>query len=399
MKRLTQKKVLLAVSGGIATYKAVEILRGLQAEGAEVRVVLTEAACRFIQPLTFEALSRHEVYTDLFPPKGDPNIRHVELAKWPDAILIAPATAHLLGRAANGIADDLVTNILLATESRVFAAPAMETQMYENAAVQNNLERLAARGYTLIDPGEGALASGAVGVGRLEAPETVVDRVADSLGRQQDLSGKHILVTAGRTEEDIDPVRFITNRSTGKMGYAVAAVAVQRGARVTLVSGPSELPTPEGVDRVDIRSVTELEQATRGAFSDADVLVMTAAVLDFRPARVADQKIKKDGQPLSMTFEPTHDFLVDLGREKGNRVLVGFAMETENVDENALRKLENKHLDLIVLNDLNVQGAGFGVDTNVVTFFDRDRNKTAYPLASKEQVGENILDWVVSRWG
>jgi phosphopantothenoylcysteine decarboxylase/phosphopantothenate--cysteine ligase len=398
MNRLTQKKVLLGVSGGIAAYKAVDVLRQLQAEGAEVRVVMTDAALRFVQPLTFEALSHQEVHTDLFPVKGDPNIRHIELANWPDAILIAPATAHLLGRAANGLADDLLTNILLATESRVFAAPAMETQMYANAAVQNNLDTLRSRGYTLIGPATGALASGASGLGRMEEPEAIVETLAEDLSGRGDLVGRHVVVTAGRTEEDIDPVRFITNRSTGKMGFAVAETAVSRGARVTLVSGPSELDTPSGVCRIDVRLVAEMEAATRKAFEDADVLVMTAAVLDFRPLNVSSQKIKKGDGPLDLVFEPTHDFLVDLGREKGNRIVVGFAMETDNAEENAKEKLEAKGLDLIVLNDLNVEGAGFAVDTNVVTFFDREGNRKAFDRMSKLDVSDRILDWVVGSW-
>ena len=396
--RLATKRILLGVSGGIAAYKAVEILRRLQDEGAEVRVVMTESACRFVQPLTFEALSHRKVETQLFPDEGDPNIRHIELAKWPDAILIAPATAHVLGRAANGLADDLLTNILLAAETRVFAVPAMESQMYANEAVQNNLDALRSRGYTLIGPASGPLASGASGPGRMEEPDCVAQAVCDALGPRGDLAGKRVLVTAGRTEEDIDPVRFITNRSTGKMGYAVAERAVARGACVTLVSGPTHLETPAGVERVDVRSVSEMETATRAAFDGADVLVMTAAVLDFRPTLQADQKIKKDGKSLNVSFEPTYDFLVDLGQEKGERLVVGFAVETENVEANAKSKLEKKSLDLIVLNDLNIEGAGFGVDTNVVTLFDREGGRQVCDLASKQEVSDRILDWVVSAW-
>jgi len=357
---------------------------------------MTPSARKFIQPLTFEALSHREVHTDLFPEQGDPNIRHIELAKWPDAILIAPATAHLFGRAANGLADDLLTNVLLATEVPVFAAPAMETQMYANAAVQKNLDSLRIRGYTLIAPATGALASGASGAGRMEDPEQIVESVVESLAGVRDLAGKHILVTAGRTEEDIDPVRFITNRSTGKMGFAVAERAAARGGRVTLVSGPTALQAPSHVTRVDVRTVSEMETATKEAFVDADVLVMTAAILDFRPAEIASQKIKKDGQLLSIVFEPTHDFLVELGAKKGNRIVVGFAMETENAEENAKRKLAKKALDLIVLNDLNVEGAGFAVDTNVVTFFDRDGHRRAFDRTSKLEVSDHILDWVVT---
>ncbi len=396
--RLTQKKVLLGVSGGIAAYKAVEVLRELQAEGAQVRVVMTDAAKAFIQPLTFEALSQHRVYTDLFPAPGDPAIPHVDLAKWPDAILIAPATAHVIGRSANGLADDLLTNILLSAETRVFLAPAMETQMYENAAVQKNLESLSSRGYTLIGPGSGQLASGATGVGRMLEPEEIVETVTEALEPRGDLAGKNVLVTAGRTEEDIDPVRFITNRSTGKMGFAVAEQAARRGARVILVAGPTALDTPDGVDRVDVRSVAEMEGATRSAFEAADVMVMSAAVLDYRARDVAAEKIKKDGKGLTVELEPTHDFLVDLGREKESRLVVGFAMETQDAEANARKKLDAKHLDLIVLNDLRVEGAGFGVDTNVVTLFDRDGREQAFDIASKHTVADRILDWVVASW-
>ena len=398
MNRLTKTKVLLGVSGGIAAYKAVEILRRLQTEGAEVRVVMTEAARKFIQPLTFEALSQRRAEFDLFPDSGDSTIKHIELAQWPDAILIAPATAHVLGRAANGLADDLLTSLLLATDAQVFAAPAMETRMYQNPAVQTNLDVLRSRGYTLIGPASGTLASGACGPGRMEEPEDVTETLIDALTGTGDLSDKHVLVTAGRTEEDIDPVRFIKNRSTGKMGFAVAERAAARGGRVTLVSGPSDEQTPKGCERVDIRTVAEMEAATRSAFDDADVLVMTAAVLDFRASQVSDHKIKKDGQPLSVHLKPTHDFLADLGRDKGDRVVVGFAVETDDAEQNARRKLETKGLDLIVLNDLNVTGAGFGVDTNVVTLFDRDGNRTALDLMTKLAVSDHILDWVVDRW-
>ncbi len=393
-----QKRVLLGVSGGIAAYKAVEVLRGLQRAGAEVRVVMTKAAARFVQPLTFEALSHHRVYTELFPDEGDPDVVHVALGGWPDLVLIAPATANLMGRMANGLADDLLTCTLLATGAPVVLAPAMETRMWEHPAVQRNVERLRATGYRMIGPEEGELASGARGLGRMAEPERIVDAAVTQLGRSDAFCGRRIVVTAGRTEEDIDPVRFISNRSTGKMGYAVAQQAHLRGADVVLVSGPSALDVPMGVETVRVRTVAEMRGATTEAFQNADALIMTAAVLDFRPDRVAASKIKKTGEGLTLDLVPTEDFLVELGAYKGERVVVGFAMETENGVENARKKLETKHLDLIALNDLTVEGAGFGVDTNVVTLIDRQGRAEALPRMSKTAVADRILDWIAGRW-
>ena len=398
MAVLSGKKVLLASSGGIAAYKSVEVLRGLQRVGAEVRVVMTASARKFIQPLTFEALCHHRVYTDLFPESGDPDVVHVKLGKWPDLVLIAPATANLIGKMANGLADDLLTCTLLATEAPVMLAPAMETSMYQHPAVQRNLSRLRETGFRMVDPEEGALASGATGVGRLAEPERIVDAVVAELGQGQDLAGRRIVVTAGRTEEDMDPVRFITNRSTGKMGYAVAERARCRGAEVILVSGPTALGMPTGVQVVPVRTVAQMHTATAEAFEGADALIMTAAVLDFRPEHVAGSKIKKSEAGLSLKLVPTVDFLVELGAQKGQRVVVGFAMETENGPANAQKKLEAKHLDLIVLNDLTVEGAGFGVDTNVVTLIDTAGGQEDLPRMSKLEVADRILDRLSGIW-
>ena len=395
---LKGKQILLGVSGGISAYKSVEVLRGLQRHGAVVRVAMTAAARKFVQPLTFEALSHHRVYTELFPVDGDPDVIHVHLGQWPDLNLVAPATANLIGKMANGLANDLLSCTLLATRAPVLMAPAMETHMYDHAAVQQNLRRLQALGYGFVGPESGVLASGAEGRGRMSEPEAIVAAAETCLGQSESLSGRHVVVTAGRTEQDIDPVRFITNRSTGKMGYAVARQARNRGAHVTLISGPVTLDPPAGVNVVSIRTVADLRAATMAAFQTADALVMTAAVLDFRPEHVSASKIKKTGERLHLDLVPNDDFLVELGAQKADRVVVGFAMETDDPLENARRKLRKKHLDLIVLNDLNVAGAGFSVDTNVVTFIEPDGRTDALPLMPKQDVADRILDWLEDRW-
>ena len=390
-------RVLLGISGGIAAYKGVEILRGLQREGAEVRVAMTAAAQKFVRPLTFEALSGNRVYTELFPEAGDPEVIHVRLGEWPHLILIAPATANVIGKMANGLADDLLTCTVLSSEAPVMVAPAMETAMYRHPASQRNLQRLADMGYRLIGPEEGALASGSSGMGRLADPQRIVAEAVSSAVTCGDLSGRKIVVTGGRTEEDIDPVRFITNRSTGKMGYAVARRARQRGADVVLVSGPGNLDPPAGVDLIRVRTVSEMRAATESSFEGSDALVMTAAVLDFRPRVVSDAKIKKNANGMTLDLVPNDDFLVGLGARKHGRIVVGFAMETENGLANAQKKRVEKYLDLIVLNNLNESGAGFGVDTNVVTLIDGGEVEPL-PKMSKLEVADRILDWVKDRW-
>lgn len=397
MSGLNGRRILLGVSGGIAAYKSVELLRRLTKAGAEVRVVMTAAARQFVQPLTFEALSRHPVECELFSDTGNSRVVHVELAKWPDLIVVAPATANLLGRLANGLADDLLTCLLLAAESPVLLAPSMESEMYRHAAVRRNREWLREAGYHLLEPGTGELASGESGVGRLPEPEEIAAAVEQMLGGGS-LAGRTILVTAGRTEADLDPVRFITNRSTGKMGYAVARQAKRRGANVILVSGPTHLDPPAGVELHPVRTVEEMRKATLSAFERADAVVMTAAVLDFRPANVASEKLKKSGAGLALELVENDDFLVQMGEAKGKRTVVGFAMETENVLANARKKLTSKHLDLIVVNNLRDEGAGFGVDTNVVTLMDAD-GEEALPKMSKDDVAARILDRVEARLG
>ncbi len=398
MMPLRGKRILLGVSGSVAAYKAVEILRGLQRRGADVQVAMTEVATKFVSTLTFEALSHRKVHTELFPESGDPDVVHVRVADWPDLMVVAPATANLIGKLANGLADDLLTCTLLAGDCPLVVAPAMESSMYGHPAVQKNLQHLRGRGVHLVDPEEGDLASGHSGIGRLADPEIIVTAVADAFKTSDDFTGKRIVITAGRTEEDIDPVRFITNRSTGKMGYAVAERAMRRGAEVILVSGPTNLDAPVGAKVIPVRTVSEMQKATGEVFDKADALIMTAAVLDFRPETVAPQKIKKSADGLSLNLIANHDFLVDLGAEKRQRIVVGFAMETENGLANARRKLKEKHLDLIVLNDLTVAGAGFGVDTNVVTLLESEGEPISLPKLSKLEVADRILDRLESYW-
>ena len=398
MMPLRGKRILLGVSGSVAAYKAVEILRGLQRRGADVQVAMTEVATKFVSTLTFEALSHRKVHTELFPESGDPDVVHVRVADWPDLMVVAPATANLIGKLANGLADDLLTCTLLAGDCPLVVAPAMESSMYGHPAVQKNLQHLRGRGVHLVDPEEGDLASGHSGIGRLADPEIIVTAVADAFKTSDDFTGKRIVITAGRTEEDIDPVRFITNRSTGKMGYAVAERAMRRGAEVILVSGPTNLDAPVGAKVIPVRTVSEMQKATGEVFDQADALIMTAAVLDFRPETVAPQKIKKSADGLRLNLIANHDFLVDLGAEKRQRIVVGFAMETENGLANARRKLKEKHLDLIVLNDLTVAGAGFGVDTNVVTLLESEGEPISLPKLSKLEVADRILDRLESYW-
>ncbi|MBT3603611.1 MAG: bifunctional phosphopantothenoylcysteine decarboxylase/phosphopantothenate--cysteine ligase CoaBC [Candidatus Latescibacteria bacterium] len=391
-------KILLGVSGGIAAYKSIEVLRSLQRAKADVQIIMTEAAKRFVQPLTFEALSHRKVHTDLFPDAGDPDVLHVRLAQWADIILVAPATANFIGKIANGLSDDLLSCILLASKKTTLFAPAMESHMFAHSAVQRNLSFLKDAGYHTVGPMSGALASGAEGIGRMAEPDQIVQAAQDLLMTPQSLAGRRVIVTAGRTEQPIDPVRFITNRSTGKMGYAIAEQAQKRGADVVLISGPSNLAPPPGVDCVSVRTVAELKVATENAYNDADALIMTAAVLDFRPDQVAQGKLKKSADGLTLHLVPNEDFLIEIGKQKGARKVIGFAMETDNALDNARGKLSRKNLDLIVLNELNVEGAGFGGDTNVVTLIAADGQETELPLMSKHAVADHILDWLVSQW-
>ena len=393
---LQGRNILLGVTGGIAAYKTPELVRLLTAGGAEVRVVLTRAAGEFVAPKTLEVLSRHLVYSDLFSRDAEFPVLHVGLAEWADLILVAPTTAHCLGRVAGGLADDLLTSVLLSTTVPVLLAPSMEENMFANAAVEANVQTLAKRGFHLLDPGVGPLASGAVGRGRMPEPAELVAAVTAHFSG--DLDGLKLLVTAGPTVEDLDPVRFISNRSSGKMGYALAARAAARGARVWLVSGPTALAAPAGVERQAVRSTLDMQRVVEALFEQVDGAILAAAPADYRAKKeVAAQKIKRGAASRSIELVENPDIAAGLGRHKGRRLLVVFAMETEKGPERAREKLARKGGDLIVLNMLNDEGAGFAGDTNRVTLIDVSGREEALPLLSKSAVADRILDWVRTR--
>ncbi len=395
-------KIALGVTGGVAAYKAAELVRRLQQEKLDVQVVMTRSAQEFITPLTFAALTGQKVITDMFsaggtaaPANVESAIEHIAVAQRIDLLLVAPATADILGKFAHGIAEDFLSTLYLATKAPVVVAPAMNVNMWDHAATQRNLTILRERGVHVVDPDEGYLACGMVGSGRLAATETIAKKVCDVLGLRHDLAGQTILVTAGPTCEDIDPVRFLTNRSSGKMGYALAEAANRRGARVVLVSGPTDLKIPDGVDWVPVRSTEEMHHAVRERAANANVVIMAAAVSDYRPAAQHDQKLKRGEGSFTLELEPTSDILADLGREKRGQILVGFAAETNSVTENARGKLARKGADMIVANDVTQEGAGFDGDTNIVTMFLRDGREIPLPKMTKFEVANQILDRVL----
>jgi len=392
MGTLSGRRVILGVTGGIAAYKSAEIVRALVKLGAEVKVVMTRNATRFITPLTLGTLSGNEVAVEMFPGEGRAaSTRHISLADWAELVLVAPATANFLGKVACGLADDLLSTVVMATTAPVAFAPSMNDNMLRSPAVSANIAVLKSRGYRFVEPTFGYLACGRIGEGRLADIEDIVDAVEQILLSSGGLSGRKVLVTAGRTEEDIDPVRFITNRSTGKMGYALARAALLRGAEVILVSGPSELRPPLGARLERVRTASEMKSKVEEHFGWCDVLIMAAAVADFRPSRRAGGKIKKADGPLALELEETEDILASLGEFKGGKVLVGFALETENGVENAKEKLIRKNLDMVVLNNPLVEGAGFGTDTNVVSIIGRDGKVEPLPKMSKLEVAGEIL--------
>jgi phosphopantothenoylcysteine decarboxylase/phosphopantothenate--cysteine ligase len=391
MSALQDKAIVVGVSGGIAAYKAAELVRLLTAAGARVRVMMTRNAQEFITPLTLQTLSMNPVATDTFSLTQESEIGHIRLADTADAIVIAPASADVIGKAASGIADDLVTTVMLAARCPIAFAPAMNVHMYEHPAVTENLARLRERGVTIVEPAAGALACGYEGKGRLPEPASIVEELIRMLS-SQDLAGQRILVTAGPTQEAIDPVRFVSNRSTGKMGFAIARAAWRRGAVVRLVAGPSAEPTPYGVERINTVSAAQMLEATSSNFPWCSALVMAAAVADFRPARAAPQKLKKNPKGMMLELAAIADELPRLAAQKGDRTLIGFAAETEDLELNAADKLERKKLDLIVANDVSRSDAGFAVDTNIVTMVDADGRRETTPKLSKEEVGDVILN-------
>lgn len=392
---LENKNIVLGVSGGIAAYKSVELLRLLQKRGARVGVVMTENAKRFVGPTTFEALSGQPVCSDLFQDKGDGSIAHIQWAEQADAVVIAPATANIIAKMAHGIADDALSTFLLAVTAPVIVCPAMNTHMYDNQATRRNLEILRADGRHIVDPAVGELACGTSGAGRLPECETIIDRIAHFL-TPKDMTGMHVLVTAGPTREPIDPVRFISNPSTGKMGYAIARAAEYRGAVVTLVAGPTVLEDPPGVTVIRIETALEMAQAVFERMDAANIIIKSAAVSDYRPAETAPHKIKKGVEHMTLALEKNTDILFELGRRKNNQVLVGFAAETQSLAENALAKLAAKNLDMIVGNLVNQPGTGFGTDTNRVTFFFRDGTREELAEMDKGLVAHKLLDRVLS---
>jgi phosphopantothenoylcysteine decarboxylase/phosphopantothenate--cysteine ligase len=391
---LKGKKILIGITGSIAAYKIPFLIRLLKKEGAEVQVVMTPAARDFVTPLTLSTLSGNPAYSYPFDQKDGTWTSHVEMGRWADVMLLAPVTAATLGKMAHGIADNLLVTTYLSAKCPVFFAPAMDLDMYRHPATGENIQKLIGFGHTLIEPQVGELASGLTGAGRMEEPENIVQVLKNHFSEKKVFSGKKFLVTAGPTYEAIDPVRFIGNHSSGKMGFALAQAAAEKGADVTLIAGPVDLETLHpAIHRVDVISANEMYKACKKYFPDADVTVMAAAVADFTPENVASQKIKKGAQTPTIKLKPTRDILQQLGKEKKpGTILAGFALETDNELENARTKLKNKNLDLIVLNSLKDEGAGFGVSTNRITILDKNGKQYDYPLKSKKEVAGDILD-------
>lgn len=405
MSILQHKEIVLGVSGGIAAYKAAALTSKLTQAGAKVSVVLTANACRFVQPITFEALSHRPVYTDTFTEPVPGVISHIDVADRADLVILAPATANIIGKYANGIADDMLSTMLLATTAPVMVAPAMNVNMYNHPAVQANMQRLLSYGVTMVEPNEGMLACGWVGRGRLAEPEEIVEAAIRFFEQKevntksvhaashQDLQGKKIVVTAGPTREKIDPVRYISNYSSGKMGYAIAEAARDRGADVTLISGPTALSIPSGVTFVPVESVQEMLDAVLQVYPQADVVIKSAAVSDYRPEQVYTHKVKKtESEDFSLSLVKAPDILRTLGEQKTHQMLVGFAAETQEVEKHALDKMRRKNLDMIIANDVLQEGAGMGVDTNIVTIYQQDQAPIRLDKMSKRDVAERLLD-------
>jgi phosphopantothenoylcysteine decarboxylase/phosphopantothenate--cysteine ligase len=401
---LKGKHIILGVTGGIAAYKSAWLIREFVKAGATVQVVMTRTATQFITPLTLSTLSQRETIIDMFPPAPDQNTnqwtKHIDMSRWADIMLIAPATANTLAKIAHGMSDDFLTTLVLALRCPLVIAPSMDVDMYRNEITQGNMDILKETGYFLIDPDSGELASGLRGPGRLPEIDRLVGFVDALLQKiHQDLTGRRILVTAGPTQEPIDPVRFFSNRSSGRMGFALANAAVLRGAEVTLVSGPVHLRTPRNIRRIDVETANEMTEVVQNEFPRSDVVIMSAAVADFSPAHPVEHKLKRGNQEnrhFAVELKSNPDILKSLGKQKTHQVMVGFALETEDGVENAKRKLTEKHLDAIILNNPNVKGAGFGVDTNVVTVITADGKIEKLPMMSKFDVANEVLNRVVT---
>ena len=397
MENLQGKCVLLGITGGIAAYKMANVASGLRKAGATVHVIMTENATKFITPLTFETLTNNRCVVDTFARDFQYDVKHISLAKAADLILIAPATANVIAKLANGLADDMLTTTVLAARCKKLVAPAMNTAMLENPITQDNLAKLKKYGFGIIEPAVGMLACKDVGSGKLPEPETLLDCIAMELAREKDMAGLHVTVTAGPTQEALDPVRYLTNHSTGRMGYAIAREAMLRGADVTLISGPTALKPVPGVKTVDVVSARDMFEAVQAALPETDILVKAAAVADYRPANVAVDKIKKRDGDMAIPLERTDDILGWVAEHRHPGLFVcGFSMETRDMLENSKKKLDRKHLDMIAANNLKVAGAGFGVDTNVVTILTADGIQEL-PLMGKDQVAAKLLDAILER--
>ncbi|MDY7219891.1 bifunctional phosphopantothenoylcysteine decarboxylase/phosphopantothenate--cysteine ligase CoaBC [Denitrificimonas sp. JX-1] len=397
MQRLFQKRIILGIGGGIAAYKSAELVRRLRDLGADVHVVMTRGACEFITPLTLQALSGNPVHTDLLDPKAEAAMGHIELARWADLVLIAPCTADLMARLVQGSANDLLTTLILATDAPVALAPAMNQAMWADPATQTNAGTLQQRGFKLLGPGSGVQACGDVGLGRMLEPEVLAQNAADLFAHQA-LTGKHILITAGPTQEAIDPVRYITNHSSGKMGFSLAEAAAEAGAKVTLVCGPVHLPTPDRVERINVISARDMLAACEAAMP-CDVLIAAAAVADYRPEVSAEQKMKKDpnsvdGMTLKLIRNP--DILATIASRTDRPFCVGFAAETQNLLEYATTKLRDKNLDLIVANDVSNTAIGFNSDDNAITIVDRQQQQTNFSQTSKSKIARQLIDFIAT---
>ena len=392
---LKNKTVVIGVSGGIAVYKVCDVVSRLKKLGVNVHVIMTKSATEFVTPLTFQSLSQNYVVCDMFEEPKTWDVEHISLAKKADVFLIAPATANIIGKMACGISDDMLSTTVMATKAKVLIAPAMNTNMYENPIVQRNIDTLRALNYEFIEPESGRLACGDIGKGKLATPENIVEAVVDALTKKQDLEGKKIIITAGPTVEAIDPVRYITNRSTGKMGYAIAKEACDRGAEVTLVSGPTKLEPPKNLKKfIRIESAKDMYEAVINNLDENDVIIKSAAVADYKPKDYCDKKIKKSDDDLVIKLDRNKDIAYEIGKVKKDKILVGFAAETNDLIENAKNKINKKNLDFIVANDLTKEGAGFGVDTNIVKIIDKDGSIEEYPIMKKNEVANVILDKV-----
>jgi phosphopantothenoylcysteine decarboxylase/phosphopantothenate--cysteine ligase len=383
--------IVLGVTGGIACYKAVELVRLLVKTGYRVQVIMTRGAVEFVTPLTFQTISGNPVATETFNLTQESEIGHINLADSADLFVIAPATANVIGKVANGIADDLLTTVLMATQAPVLIAPAMNVHMYENPILQENLRKLRRVGYHVMEPAEGFLACGYEGKGRLPDAEKIAEAIA-SLLKKRDLSGEKLLITAGPSREPLDPVRYISNRSSGKMGYALARAAVRRGAEVTLISGPTALEPPAGARLISVTTAAEMRDAVIKEFAQCTAIVMAAAVADYRPTMVADQKMKRGKGPVELRLEPNPDILKELSGKRDGKLLVGFAAETEELTANAEKKLREKNLDMIIANNVAEAGSGFDGDTNIATILDRTGAKRSLPLMSKDELADCIYD-------